>query len=142
MNGSHVNIFSAHQHEHGSRDVTRQNDDPPAPPPVSLVEGLSHPFFQVRAPTASHGNYWLLGQQPVGLEQMSKIPRRVIRLIYNRRRLQFPAPPFACPVPAITGEARLRSNLSPAAQEEHQAPLLLMPRSIDFHELRAVGWRT
>lgn len=54
--------------------------------------------------------------------------------------------PLTCLAPAITG-TRLRSNLSPVAQEEHQELPLLTLRSIDFHELWGDGgfascWRT
>lgn len=138
-----MNIFSALEHEHGSRDVTRQNDDPPAPP-VSLVEGAESPFLPGQS--ADGQPRQLLAARPTtcGARADVRDPStgHSINLQSPSSPIPRPPPPFACPVPAITGEARLRSNLSPAAQEEHQAPLLLMPRSIDFHELQAVGWRT
>ncbi len=56
-------------------------------------------------PMACHCNYSPLYEQPVGFEQMSRIPCRGIRLIYNHRHFQSPSPAW----PRHYG-ARLQSN--------------------------------
>lgn len=45
---------------------------------------------------ACRGNYWQLYGQPVGFEQMSRIPCRVIWLIYNCHHFQSPSPAWLC----------------------------------------------
>lgn len=90
---------------------------------------------------ACHGNYWPLYEQPVGFEQMSRIPRRVIRLIYNHRHFQCSSPAWPPPLQApgcdlILAQRRRKSIRSCLCRR--CAPLIFM--SCEGTEgLRAVG---
>lgn len=80
------------------------------------------------APTCHRCNRSPRSEQPVGSEQMSKIPCWVIRLIYNGRRFQSPSP--VCPAITEPGSNLIlalwrRKSISGCL---HSAPLIFMSR--------------
>lgn len=79
-----------------------------------------------QTPTVCQYNYPLLYEQPVGLEQMSKLPCQVIRLIHNHRHFHSPSPAQTCHYGARLQSNSILSHRKSISSCCRRAPLIFM----------------